>query len=36
MIERIDPAVAPREGIIGRENAADERDNGDAVLPVVA
>ena len=32
MIERIGRALAPREGVVGREHAADEGDDGDAVL----
>src|SRR5277367_4672904 len=36
MIERIGRPLAPCECVIGREHAADESDNGDAVFAVVA
>ena len=35
MIERIGRAVAPRQGVVRREHAADEGNDGDAVLAVV-
>ncbi len=36
MVERIGRAAAARKGVIGREHAADEGDDGDAIFAVVA
>ncbi len=36
MVERIAAAAAPRPFIPGREHAADERDQGDAMRAIVA